>query len=78
MFNSSAYSPPQDTEPREITSWLAPRISIGAESFNQTAVGGAVSNKNQFSPAAVQWDTGDGGIGFISVCRFPPLTLFHF
>ncbi|ETN39092.1 uncharacterized protein HMPREF1541_05314 [Cyphellophora europaea CBS 101466] len=65
-FNSSAFSPPWDLVPRNISAWLADGISIGAESFEQTVVGGAVSNPSQFSPAAVQWDTGDGGIGFIS------------
>jgi hypothetical protein len=67
-FVSTAYSPPWDTEPRNVTSWLGPDISIGAESFDQIVVGGAAENQKQFNPAVVQWDAKDGRLGFISVC----------
>ena len=75
VFSSSTFSPPWDLYPRNITTWLAPRISIGAESFNETVVGGPSENPLQFNPAVVQWDTGDGGIGFISVSLSPSCPL---
>ena len=40
IFTSSAFSPPFDIYSRNITAWLAQNISIGAESFNETTIGG--------------------------------------
>jgi len=71
-FTSSTFSPPYDAYPRNITAWLASNITIGAESFNETAVGGPALNTNTFNPALIQWNTGNG-IGWINV-RF--LTFF--
>lgn len=65
-FTSSTFSPPFDIYPRNITAWLAPNISIGAETFNETVIGGPAKNPNTFNPAVIQWDTGNG-IGFINV-----------
>lgn len=65
-FTSSTFSPPFDIYPRNITAWLAPNISIGAETFNETVIGGPAINPNTFNPAVIQWDTGNG-IGFINV-----------
>lgn len=65
-FESSTYSPPYDYSPRNITSWLAPNISIGAESFNETVVGGPAKNQKTFNPAVIQWNSGEG-VGFITV-----------
>jgi hypothetical protein len=64
-FESSTFSPPFDLYPRNITSWLAPNISIGAESFNETVIGGPAENTKTFNPALIQWDTGIQ-IGFIT------------
>ncbi|RDW79783.1 hypothetical protein BP6252_04421 [Coleophoma cylindrospora] len=65
-FNSSTFSPPFDLYPRNITAWLANNISIGAETFNETVIGGPATNPGTFNPALIQWDTGNG-IGFITL-----------
>ncbi|KAH8766300.1 hypothetical protein F5882DRAFT_13322 [Hyaloscypha sp. PMI_1271] len=64
-FTSSAFSPPFDIYPRNITAWLAPNISIGAETFNETTIGGPAINPGTFNPAIIQWNTGDE-IGYIT------------
>jgi hypothetical protein len=66
VYTSSAFSPPFDIYPRNITAWLAPNISIGAETFNESVIGGPAENPNTFNPALIQWDTGNG-IGFITL-----------
>ena len=65
-FTSSTFSPPFDLYPRNITAWLAPNISIGAETFNETVIGGPATNPNSFNPALIQWHTG-AEVGFITV-----------
>lgn len=65
-FTSSTFSPPFDIYPRNITAWLAPNISIGAETFNETVIGGPATNPNTFNPAVIQWDTGNG-VGWCNV-----------
>ncbi|GKZ26742.1 hypothetical protein AbraCBS73388_003122 [Aspergillus brasiliensis] len=64
--NTSAYSIPYDSFPRRVTSWLSEGISIGAETFNESVVGGPAINPSQFNPAVIQWDTG-AGIGWITL-----------
>ncbi|KAL2216274.1 hypothetical protein M432DRAFT_551753 [Thermoascus aurantiacus ATCC 26904] len=66
FVNTSAYSIPYDSYPRRITAWLSDGISIGAESFNESVVGGPAINPTQFNPAVIQWDTG-AGVGFITL-----------
>jgi hypothetical protein len=70
-FTSTCFSPPYDSEPRNITSWLADSISIGAESFNQSAIGGPSLSQNSFNPAVIQWDTGNE-VGFINLYATEP------
>jgi hypothetical protein len=65
-FTSSAFSPPFDIYPRNITAWLASNISIGAETFNETVIGGPAINPDTFNPAVIQWQTGHG-VGWINV-----------
>jgi hypothetical protein len=65
-FTSSTFSPPFDLYPRNITAWLAPRITIGAQTFNETVLGGPATSTNSFNPALIQWDTGNG-LGWINV-----------
>ncbi|GME36463.1 hypothetical protein GTA08_BOTSDO00397 [Neofusicoccum parvum] len=55
---TSAFSPPYDTYPRNISAWLADAITIGASSFNETRLGGPALNPSTWSPAVVQWDAG--------------------
>ena len=71
VFESSAFSPPFDLYPRNITAWLANNISIGGETFNETVIGGPAINPGTFNPAVIQWETGTG-VGFINV-RTPKL-----
>ena len=65
-FSSSTFSPPFDIYPRNITAWLATNISIGAETFNETVIGGPATNPNSFNPAIIQWNTIQG-VGWITV-----------
>ena len=75
IFTASTFTPAYDYVPRNITTWLAPNISIGAESFDENVVGGPSINPQQFNPAVIQWNNNGIEIGFISVCRFTcPLT----
>jgi len=69
-FTSSAFFPPYDIYPRNITAWLAPNISIGAETFNETVIGGPAINTKTFNPAVIQWETGNG-VGWITVSSSP-------
>lgn len=70
-FEAQAWYPPYDLDLRNITSWLSEDLTIGAMSFSQTQLGGASGDAISFTPAAVQWDTGDE-IGFLTVCPYPP------
>jgi len=71
IFTSTCFSPPYDSEPRNITSWISDSITIGAESFNQSAIGGPSLSQTSFNPAVVQWDTGLE-VGFISLYATEP------
>lgn len=70
FVNTSALSVPYDHSPRQVRAWLGDKMSIGAESFNETVVGGPAINPSTFNPAVIQWDTG-AGIGWIAVCLKP-------
>lgn len=52
---TSAFSPPHDLTPRNITTWLSPNLTIGAESFRENTVGGPREDSSQWNPAVVQW-----------------------
>ncbi|KAK8123026.1 hypothetical protein PG984_011696 [Apiospora sp. TS-2023a] len=65
-FEAQAYYPPYDHVPRNITTWLSENITIGAESYNETVVGGPSTSQESFNPAVVQWKTG-GDIAFLSL-----------
>ncbi|CAG8981254.1 hypothetical protein HYALB_00003852 [Hymenoscyphus albidus] len=64
-FTSSTFSPPFDVYPRNITAWVDEKITIGAETFNETVIGGPATSRDSFNPALIQWDTGNG-IGWIT------------
>jgi hypothetical protein len=64
---TSAFSPPYDSVPRNITAWLSPNLTIGAESFRENVVGGPAKNPNSFNPAVVQWKRGDGSVGWLTL-----------
>jgi hypothetical protein len=65
--HTSAFSPPYDTHPRNITAWLSPHLTIGAESFSENVVGGPSINPSSFNPAVVQWLRKDGSVGWLSL-----------
>jgi hypothetical protein len=63
----STYAPPRDAVLRNITSWLSANLTIGAESFDQNAIGGYALDPTQWSPAAAQWSRPrDGSVGFLT------------
>ncbi|KAI1847786.1 hypothetical protein JX265_009214 [Neoarthrinium moseri] len=64
-FKTSAFSPPADYFPRNITTWLSDNLTIGAESFNEAGVGGPRLDSSQWTPAAVQWLRCDGSVGYM-------------
>jgi len=64
---TSAFSPPWDTYPRNITAWLSPKLTIGAESFAEDVIGGPAKNPNSFNPAVVQWGRKDGTVGWLTL-----------
>ncbi|PGH12515.1 hypothetical protein AJ79_04259 [Helicocarpus griseus UAMH5409] len=69
--DTSAYSIPYDSYPRQITAWLDDNISIGGESFNESVIGGPAINPSQFNPAVIQWNTGNE-VGFITLYATEP------
>ncbi|KAI3397174.1 hypothetical protein diail_11148 [Diaporthe ilicicola] len=71
-YTTAATSPPWDLAPRNITSWLGADLTIGAESFDQTVVGGASINPEQWAPAVAQWLRADGSVGWLSYFATEP------
>lgn len=65
--NTSAFSPPFDTYPRNITAWVSANLTIGAESFSENVIGGPAKNPSSFNPAVVQWGRKDGSVGWLSL-----------
>lgn len=61
-YNVTAYYPPRDLEPRNISIWNAANLSIGAESFTENSTLG-----DQFNPAVAQWKRYDGSIGYMTL-----------
>lgn len=66
-FSTSTFSPPFDTYPRNVTAWISPKLTIGAESFAENVIGGPAKNPNSFNPAVVQWGRKDGSVGWMSL-----------
>ncbi|KAF1838170.1 hypothetical protein BDW02DRAFT_586045 [Decorospora gaudefroyi] len=67
FVRTSAFSPPYDTYPRNITAYLSPNLTIGAESFSENVVGGPSINSRSFNPAVAQWKRSDGSVGWLSL-----------
>jgi hypothetical protein len=67
FVNTSAFSPPYDIRPRNITAWISSNLTIGAESFSENVVGGPAKNPSSFNPAVVQWARRDGNVGWLSL-----------
>lgn len=65
-YATAAYAPPYDLVPRNVTAWLGEALTIGAESFDQTAVGGFSLNQEAWNPAVAQWARGDGSVGWLT------------
>ncbi|KAH8653390.1 hypothetical protein BX600DRAFT_401982 [Xylariales sp. PMI_506] len=66
-YQTAAYSPPWDLAPRNVTAWLAANVTIGAQSFRETVVGGPAINPAQWNPAVAQWARADGSVGYLSL-----------
>ncbi|KAK8061926.1 hypothetical protein PG994_008292 [Apiospora phragmitis] len=64
-FEAQAFYPPYDLVSRNITTWLSENVTIGAESYKETVVGGPSTSQESFNPVIVQWTTGDE-IAFLS------------
>ncbi|KAF4549221.1 Hypothetical protein D9617_23g006360 [Elsinoe fawcettii] len=56
LVETSAFSPPYDVYPRNITTWLSENLTIGGSTFNETKIGGPALNPSTWSPAVVQWN----------------------
>lgn len=67
VYTTAAYSPPFDYKRRNVTTWVSENITVGAQSFDQTVVGGASVNPSAWTPAVAQWMRGDGSIGWFSL-----------
>ncbi|OAQ75641.1 hypothetical protein VFPBJ_09614 [Purpureocillium lilacinum] len=65
-YTTSAYAPPFDNTSRNITTWLSEDLTIGAQSFDETVVGGPSRGPESFNPAVIQWNTGRE-VSFISM-----------
>ncbi|ROV99698.1 hypothetical protein VSDG_02963 [Cytospora chrysosperma] len=65
-YTTAAYAPPYDRVRRNVTAWLSENLTIGAESFDQSVVGGFSINQQQWAPAVAQWMRSDGTVGWFS------------
>ncbi|KAK2736834.1 hypothetical protein CKAH01_18877 [Colletotrichum kahawae] len=65
MYETTAFSPPYDLAPRNVTAWLSDNVTIGAESYDEDTLGGPRQDSLQWSPAVIQWARNDGSIGYI-------------
>lgn len=66
-FTTSAYSPPHDLVPRNISTWVSPNLTIGAEAYLEDVVGGPREDPSQWNPAVIQWGRHDGSVGFFTL-----------
>lgn len=67
LISRKAYAPPYDLEPRNITTWVSPNLTIGGESFNQRNLGGAREDRSAWNPAVIQWKRRDGSVGWFNI-----------
>lgn len=75
-YEAQAYSPPYDNAPRQYTTWVDRKLTVGAVTFDQIQAGGASRSTEAFMPGIVQWDTGSE-VGWIKVSLLSPtITLF--
>lgn len=63
----SAFAPPHDLVPRNVTTWMSRNLTIGAESFKQDVLGGVRQDNTQWNPAVVQWLRSDDSVGYMTV-----------
>lgn len=66
-YTTSAYSPPHDAVPRNITTWVAANMTIGAASYDEDILGGPRNDTSQWNPAVVQWGRSDGSLGYLTL-----------
>ena len=65
-YEAQAYYPPYDLATRNVTTWVSEKMTIGAQSFVQTDLGGPSKSQTQWTPAVVQWQYGNQ-VAFLSV-----------
>lgn len=66
LIKRQAYAPPADFEPRNITTWVTPNLTIGGESFSQRHLGGSREDRSAWNPAVIQWKRSDGSVGWFN------------
>lgn len=66
FYTAQAYSPPFDTYPRNITTWMSENLTIGAETLEQHVIGGPAKSTSAFNPAVIQWAIDDSQIGCVT------------
>ncbi|KIW14255.1 hypothetical protein PV08_07037 [Exophiala spinifera] len=64
-YVTSAYAPPGDAVPRNITSWVSDNLTIGAMSFLDAP--GVMDHSQQWNAAVVQWLRFDNSVGFFTL-----------
>ena len=66
VYTAQAFSPPFDAEPRNITTWMSEKVTIGAQTVRETEVGGPGQNSDQFAPAVIQWAMDPHQVGCVA------------
>ena len=67
IVKRTTFAPPVDQVPRNITTWMSRNLTIGAESFEQSGLGGAREDNSQWNPAVVQWIRPDESVGYMTL-----------
>ncbi|KAI5299016.1 hypothetical protein KEM55_002675 [Ascosphaera atra] len=75
MYHAQAISPPFDSVPRNISTWMSENITIGAETVSEAVVGGPSKNAGSFNPAVVQWAIDDYQVGCVT--HYPTQSSIH-
>ncbi|KAI1344497.1 hypothetical protein F5Y15DRAFT_424635 [Xylariaceae sp. FL0016] len=65
FVETSAYAPPVDSVPRNITSYIASNLTIGGMSYQDAE--GASEHSSQWNAAVIQWGRFDGSVGWITL-----------
>jgi len=72
-FTATTYYPPIDNVPRNITSWLSEKLTIGAESFDENGLGGPAQSQEAFGKIQDRYTIGETFANISAVCLTPLL-----